>query len=251
MGGSAAPMRNLRITVAYDGTDFSGWQVQPEQRTIQGEIERALAEVEGEPVKIHGSGRTDAGVHALGQVASFPLNNPIPCLNLRRALNHNLPPAIRILEAEEVDEEFHARYSTVTKTYEYRIYRGEVCPPFERRYVYHLPYPLSEEAMIEAAPHFEGTHDFRSLATREREEKESTVRTIFSSRLEQEDNRLTYRVQGSGFLYNMVRNIVGSLIEIGRGNLPPVEEILAARDRDAAGRTAPAIGLFLHSVEYD
>ena len=244
-------MRNLKITVAYDGTEFSGWQIQPGRRTIQGEIARSLAEIEGEPVQVFGSGRTDAGVHALGQVASFPLRNRIPCNNLRRALNHTLPPAIRVLQAEEVAEDFHARYSAVAKTYEYRIFRGEVCSPFERRYVYHLPYPLDEQAMIDAAPQFEGTRDFRSLATRDGEEKESTVRTIYSSRLQRHDDHLTYRVRGSGFLYNMVRNIVGTLIESGRGALPAVEEILAARDRSAAGRTAPAIGLFLHSVEYD
>lgn len=244
-------MRNLKLTLAYDGTGFSGWQVQPSRRTIQGELEAALMEIEGSAVKAHGSGRTDAGVHALGQTASFRLANPIPCVNLRRALNHTLPPAIRALEVEEVPEDFHARHSAVAKTYEYRIHRGEVCPPFDRRYVYHLPYPLDEETMIRAAPRFEGTRDFRSLATRDGEEKESTVRTVFSSVLRRDDDRLIYRVRGSGFLYNMVRNIVGTLIETGRGNLPPVDEILAAGDRSAAGPTAPPQGLFLESVEYD
>lgn len=245
------PMRNLKLTLAYDGTGFSGWQVQPGQRTIQGEIEAALAKIEGDPVKVHGSGRTDAGVHALGQTASFLLRNPIPAHNLRRALNHSLPPAIRVLAVEEVPQSFHARHSATAKTYEYRIFRGEVCPPFERRYVYHLPYPLNEEAMIGAAPRFEGTLDFRSLATRDGEDKESTVRTIYSSRLQRDGERLVYRVRGSGFLYNMVRNIVGTLIETGRGNLPPIEEILAARDRSAAGPTAPPQGLFLVDVEYE
>jgi len=245
-------MRNLKALIAYEGTDFHGWQVQPGRRTIQGAIEHALATLEGAPVKIHGSGRTDAGVHARGQVASFQLANPVPCPNLKLALNHRLPPAIRILDVGEVPESFHARYSAVAKTYEYRIWRGEICPPFQRRYAYHLPYPLDEAAMIAAAPRFEGERDFRSLATRDGEPKDSTVRTIFSSRMRREDEELVYRVRGSGFLYNMVRNIVGVLIEIGRGARLPedVEPILEARDRRAAGPTAPAPGLFLVDVEY-
>ena len=245
-------MRNLKITVTYEGTDFHGWQVQPDQRTIQGEIEAALAAIEGRPVKVHGSGRTDAGVHALGQVASFHLENRIPCQNLQLALNHRLPPAIRVLGVEEAPESFHARYSATAKTYEYRIWRGQVCPPFLRRYVWRLPYPLDEAAMIEAAPLFEGERDFRSLATHDGEGRESTVRTVCSSRLTREGEQLIYRVRGSGFLYNMVRNIVGTLLEVGRGNLRPadIEPILEARNRAAAGPTAPAVGLFLVSVEY-
>jgi tRNA pseudouridine38-40 synthase len=245
-------MRNLKAVIAYEGTDFHGWQVQPARRTIQGTIENALATLEGQPVKVHGSGRTDAGVHARGQVASFRLANPMPCANLQIALNHRLPPAIRILDVAEVPESFHARYSAVAKTYEYRIWRGEICPPFNRRCVYHLPYPLDEAAMAAAAPRFSGERDFRSLATRDGEEKESTVRTIFESSLERAGDELVYRVRGSGFLYNMVRNIVGVLIEIGRGNWGPDEvgRILAAKDRRAAGPTAPAPGLFLVDVEY-
>ncbi|MCB1021243.1 MAG: tRNA pseudouridine(38-40) synthase TruA [Bryobacterales bacterium] len=245
-------MRNIKTVIAYEGTDFHGWQVQPGRRTIQGEIEGALALIEGAAVKVHGSGRTDAGVHARGQAASFRISNPIPVENLRLALNHRLPPAIRILDASEAPEDFHARYSATAKTYEYRIYRGEICSPFLRRTVFHLPYPLDEEAMFAAAPRFEGERDFRSLATNDGERKDSTVRTIFSSRLAREGEELVYRVRGSGFLYNMVRNIVGVLIEIGRGSWGPedVERILAARDRRAAGPTAPAPGLFLLDVEY-
>jgi tRNA pseudouridine38-40 synthase len=246
-------MRNLKAILAYEGTDFHGWQVQPGRRTIQGEIERVLAELEGAPVKVHGSGRTDAGVHARGQAASFRLENPIPCHNLRLTLNHRLHPAIRILAVDEVPEDFHARHSATAKTYEYRIWRGEICPPFVRRIVYHLPYPLNEAEMAAAAPRFEGERDFRSLATNDGEVQESTVRTIFSSRLTREGDELVYRVRGSGFLYNMVRNIVGVLIEIGRGNwrASDVDRILEARDRRAAGPTAPAPGLFLAEVEYD
>jgi tRNA pseudouridine38-40 synthase len=245
-------MRNLKLTLCYEGSDFAGWQVQPHQRTVQAEIEKALLEIEGKPVRVHGSGRTDAGVHALGQVASLELENRIPLKNLQKALNCLLPPAIRILDIAEVGPEFHARHSALAKTYEYRWWREDVCPPFERRYVWRHPYPLDEAAMSEAAPLFEGEHDFRSLATHNGTDLLSTVRTIYSSRLERIGPRLIYRVRGSGFLYNMVRNIVGTLLEVGRGNIQAhsIPAILEARDRVAAGPTAPAVGLFLVSVEY-
>lgn len=246
-------MRNLKIVIAYDGCDFAGWQVQPRQRTIQSEIEAALMSIEGAPVKIQGSGRTDAGVHARGQVASFELDNPIPESNLKRALNRLLPPAIRVLSASEAPAGFHARHHATAKTYEYVIWREEVCPPFERRCAWHHPYPLDEQAMVEAAGRFKGRRDFSSVATRSARHLESAVREVFSSTLERQGPRLIYRVRGSGFLYNMVRNIVGTLIEVGRGNLPVdgVEQVLASVDRRQAGPTAPAVGLFLESVEYD
>ena len=245
-------MRNLKLTIAYEGTGFAGWQVQPNQRTIQSEIEAALEKVEERPVKIQGSGRTDAGVHALGQVASVELGNRIPLEKLPFAINYRLPPAIRVLRVEEVPAGFHARYDAVAKTYEYRIWRDDICPPFIRRYVWHLPYPLDEEGMIAVAPLFEGEQDFRSLATNGGQPMESTVRTIFSSRLEREGEQLTYRVRGSGFLYNMVRNIVGTMLEVGRGNarVDDIPRILEARDRRQAGPTAPSVGLFLVNVEY-
>ena len=251
-------MRTLRITVAYDGTDFSGWQAQPAQPTIQGTIEQALREIEGMPVKIEGSGRTDAGVHALGQVASFGLANPIPSENLRKALNRLVQPAIRVISVDEVSSDFHARHSAVAKTYEYRIQRAETCPPFEHRYTYWHPFALDEAAMTAAAPLFEGEHDFRSLASNDRAAQQagavrSTVRTIFSSRLNRDGDLLVYRVRGSGFLYHMVRNIVGTLLEVGRDNLSAAEipAILDARDRAAAGPMVPASGLFLVDVEYE
>lgn len=245
-------MRNLKLTLCYEGADFAGWQVQPGRRTIQNEIEAALGEIEGRAVRIEGSGRTDAGVHALGQVASFRLENRIPLKNLQKALNCRLPPSIRVLSVEEVAADFHARHSAIAKTYEYRWWRDEVCPPFERRYVCNHPYPLDEEAMIRAAPLFEGERDFRSLATNNGGDQLSTIRTIYSSKLERVGPRLIYRVRGSGFLYNMVRNIAGTLLEVGRGNLAldDIDTILAARDRATAGPTAPAAGLFLVSVEY-
>lgn len=248
----AAGMRNLKLTISYDGGDFHGWQVQPNRRTVQGEVEAALSVIEESPVKIHGSGRTDAGVHALGQVASVELANRIPLEKLPFAVNYRLPPAIRVLSAEEVPPDFHARHSAIAKTYEYRLWRGQICPPFIRRYVWHMPYPLDEEAMRRAAPLFEGERDFRSLVTNGGQSMECTVRTIFSSTLQREGDQLTYRVRGSGFLYNMVRNIVGTILQVGRGNnsVDDIERILEARDRSLAGPTAPAVGLFLVSVEY-
>jgi len=245
-------MRNFRVKVAYDGSEFCGWQVQPDQPTIQGALESVLAGIEGQPVAVAGSGRTDAGVHALGQVATFPLANPIPVENLQKAMNRLLPDAIRIVEVAEAASGFHARYSAKAKLYEYRIWREEICPPALSRYVYPHPYPLDEAAMRQAAPEFEGTHDFRSLAAGNAEGKESTIRTIFSSTLERQGSLLVYRVRGSGFLHHMVRNIVGVLLEVGRGVRAPggVAAILASRERSAAGSTAPARGLFLVEVEY-
>jgi tRNA pseudouridine38-40 synthase len=246
-------MRNLKITLAYDGTDFCGWQVQPGRQTIQGLLEAALAEIEGSAVKVHGSGRTDAGVHALAQVASFHLANPIPAENLRKAMNRLLPEAVRVLLVEEAAADFHARYSARAKTYEYRIWREEICPPVVSRYVFPFPYPLDEERMRQAAPRLCGTRDFRSLTANGGEAVESTVRTVFSSTLARQGEQLIYRVRGSGFLHHMVRNAVGTLLEVGRGNLAPedMDRILEARDRSAAGATAPARGLFLVEVEYE
>jgi len=245
-------MRRFKATLAYDGGGFCGWQIQPRQPTVQGVLQEALAEIEGGPVAVQGSGRTDAGVHALAQVASFDLRNPIPAANLQKAINRLLPEAVRVLSVEEAPAGFHARHAATAKTYEYRIWRGELCPPFLCRYVWPFPYPLDEAAMMEAAPAFEGAHDFRSLAASGGQELESTVRTVFCSRLERASEQLVYRVRGTGFLYRMVRNIVGTLVEVGRSNLKPAEvaEILAARRRSAAGPTVPARGLFLVHVEY-
>lgn len=246
-------MRNLKITLAYDGTDFCGWQIQPNLPTIQGLLEQILAGIEGSPVKVHGSGRTDAGVHALAQVASFHLSNPIPTENLRKAMNRLLPETVRVLQVEEAAAEFHARYSARAKTYEYRIWREEICPPPLSRFVFPFPYPLDEGRMQQAAPRLCGTRDFRSLAANGGEPVESTVRTVFSATLERDGGQLTFRVRGNGFLHHMVRNAVGTLLEVGRGNLTPpdIDRLLDAKNRSAAGPTAPARGLFLVSVEYE
>lgn len=247
-------MRRIKILVSYDGTDYHGWQVQPGLPTIQGVLEDVISGIEGRAVQVAGSGRTDAGVHALGQVAAFSIDNPIPVDNLRRAMNRLLPRDIRVLQVEEAALDFHPRFQAKRKTYEYRIFRGEVCSPFERRYVYHHPYPLATEEMIAVAPLLEGEHDFAAFAASdERDELElSKVRTIFCSRLTLEGDRLTYRVTGSGFLKHMVRNIVGVLLEVGKGNVDR-ESFLARLEPGCpipAGPAAPARGLLLASVEY-
>jgi len=240
-------MRRIRIQLAYDGGPFHGWQVQPGLPTIQGLLEEIVSAMEGKPVHVAGSGRTDAGVHALAQVAAFSIENPIPLLNLRRAVNRLLPPAIRVLSTQEVHPDFHPRFDAVSKTYEYRIVRTEVCSPFEWPYVYHHPYPLDEERMAGFARLFEGEHDFSAFATSDARDSngKSRVRTVFSSVLERGEGRLVYRVRGSGFLKHMVRNIVGTLIAAGRGNLPDVTVLPERR-----GDRAPAKGLFLLGVEY-
>lgn len=256
----AAPAaRNLLLRLAYDGTDFFGWQMQPDRPTIQGILTEAFAKVTGEAVHLHGAGRTDAGVHACSQAASVLLRAPIPCRNLVLALNDHLPESVRVLSAQEVPPEFHARRSARSKTYRYRIFRGKICPPWLARYVFPVPYPLDEGAMILAARGFEGTQDFCSVASTDAASRaaqsaaeKSTVRTLFSSTLQREGEELVYAVEGSGFLHHMVRNIVGTLIEVGRGNIAAdgIAAILAARDRSAAGPTAPARGLHLVCVRY-
>jgi tRNA pseudouridine38-40 synthase len=240
-------MRRIKITLAYDGGGFHGWQVQPGLPTVQGALENILAGIEGARVEVAGSGRTDAGVHALAQVAAFTLENPIPPANLRRAINRLLPPAIRVLTAEEVEPEFHPRFQAVAKTYEYRIFRGEVCSPFEWRYCHHYPYPLDEDKMVRLAAAFEGEHDFTAFAASDPSDAlgRSKVRRVFSSALARQGDRLVFRIRGSGFLKHMVRNIAGTLIEAGKGNVEPVDMLPAV-----SGPTASAKGLFLISVEY-
>jgi tRNA pseudouridine38-40 synthase len=237
--------RTFRLTIAYDGADYAGWQVQPGQVTIQSEIERALWQATKEKVTIHGSGRTDAGVHALGQVASFRTTNPIPPENLQRAVNRLLPPAIRIVAAEEAPAGFHARFSA----------RGKrICPPHLARYVYPHPFPLDVPAMIAAAPLFSGEHDFSSFSAADAKDAlgHSKVRRIWVSEMAEEGPLLLYRVEGSGFLKHMVRNLVGTLIEVGRGNLSAagVRGLLATPQRARAGNTVPGQGLYLVRVDY-
>ena len=247
-------MRRLRFQVAYDGTDFHGWQVQPGLPTIQGTLEEVIGGMEGKPVDVIGSGRTDAGVHAWAQVAAVTIENPIPVDNFRRAVNRLLPRSIRINAVSETALDFHPRFDALRKQYEYRIFREEVCPPFERHYVYHHPYPLNERAMMDLAPLLEGEHDFTAFAAADQSDAatRSRVRRIFHSSLTQQGNLLVYRVTGSGFLKHMVRNIVGVLLEVGKGNFGS-SDVLARLQPGCgirSGPAAPASGLFLVSVEY-
>jgi tRNA pseudouridine38-40 synthase len=255
-------VRNLKLILSYDGAEYAGWQVQPGRTTIQGVLASAIGRLSGENVLPQGSGRTDAGVHAMAQVASFVTGSAIPVENWGRALNDILPASIRVLEVSEAAPEFHARKSAQAKTYRYRIYRGAVCPPFLARYVWHYPYPLEEAAMIAAAGVVEGEHDFTSFAAVDPERAErmaenenshtTNVRTIFSSAWTRQGDELIYSVRGSGFLHHMVRNLVGTFLLMGKGtvSLDGLRGILAARERTAAGPTAPASGLYLVSVEY-
>ena len=249
--------RNLKLTIAYDGHDFAGWQVQPDRATIQGTLVSVFEHLTGEKVLPQGSGRTDAGVHALAQTASVVIHSPIPAANLLRALNDLLPPSIRVRAVEEVPPDFHARKSAVAKTYQYRIFRGEICPPFLARYVYHHPYPLDEDHMMAAAHIVEGEHDFTSFAAVDAErgrpgEEVNNVRTIYRSTWQRQGDELQYIVRGNGFLHHMVRNLVGTFLMVGKGSLKmeDVRRILDLRDRSAAAATAPASGLFLVNVEY-
>jgi tRNA pseudouridine38-40 synthase len=268
-------MRNFRLVLSYDGSEFSGWQVQPDAATVQGTLASAIGRITGEKVLPQGSGRTDAGVHALAQVATFVTESGVPTANFVRALNDILPAAIRVLEVTEAPADFHARHSARAKTYRYRIFRDSICPPFLARYVWHFPYGLDEDAMAKAAGLVVGEHDFTSFAAVDpdrgraheevsRENVRETVRQkmpknepenlrrIFSSTWERRREEFVYTVRGSGFLHHMVRNLVGTFILVGKGTLQIAEvtRILEAKNRSAAGATAPASGLFLVSVEY-
>jgi tRNA pseudouridine38-40 synthase len=261
-----ATMSFWKIVLSYDGSAFHGWQVQPGRPTVQGTLATALEKMTGERVLPQGSGRTDAGVHALAQVASFALVAEIPAENLLRALNRSLPQSVRVLRVEEVGEGFHARHSAVRKSYEYRIFErkadglDQICSPFVAPYVWDCRWVVDVDAMQRAAGMLCGTHDFTSFGASDPElgvrevgvAGPNPVKTIFASEVRREEGLLRYRVTGSGFLHHMVRNIAGTLVEVGRGSLgaEAMAGILAARDRAAAGPTAPAQGLFLVGVAY-
>jgi tRNA pseudouridine38-40 synthase len=245
-------VRTLKITLAYDGTRFVGWQRQAEGESIQGLLEAALARFEGAPVTAHGAGRTDAGVHALGQVASTRVTFLHDSHTLTRALNAHLPPDVRVVSVDEVDESFHARFSARAKTYRYQIRNTPVADPFDRAFVWHLPEPLAQGAMAEAAAMLVGTHDFGAFRSAGSEAANS-VRTVWRSEWRSNGGLLTYEVSGDGFLRHMVRAVVGTLVEIGRGWRQPVEiaALVSGATRAEAGATAPPHGLFLVSVDYD
>jgi tRNA pseudouridine38-40 synthase len=245
-------MRTLKLTIAYDGTRFVGWQRQAEGESIQGLLEEALARFEGGPVTVHGAGRTDAGVHAVGQVASVRVTCGHDAATLTRALNAQLPDEIRVLSVEEADAGFHARFSARSKTYRYVIRNAPIATPFERAYVWHVPGRLNIEAMRDAAAMVVGTHDFaafQSVGT----ETPGSVRTIVRSEVREiEPSLLAYEVTGDGFLRYMVRALTGTLVEIGRGWREPscISDLLAGGRRADAGATAPPHGLFLVAVDY-
>jgi tRNA pseudouridine38-40 synthase len=251
-------MRNIKLTLAYDGAKFHGWQMQPGVATIQGSVTDAVRKITQEPVTIHGASRTDAGVHALGQVASFKTKSALMAEELQRALNALLPPAIRVVAAEEMGSDFHARWQAIEKTYHYRIFRGRVVSPFEYQRVLHYPYPLNEEAMVAAAKCFEGEHDFTSFTassgSEEADKDRSPVRMICRSELERraEQQEIIYVVTGRSFLRYMVRKIVGTLLEVGRGKLraEDIPGLFELRDRSRSGPTAPPEGLYLVNLKY-
>ena len=244
-------MRNLKLTLAYDGTNFHGWQVQPQLRTVQGELEAAFGKLFNHDVAVTGSGRTDAGVHAHGQVANIETERTMDAEAVLRGANALLPDEIRILSVEEVSAEFHARRSARSKTYRYRIWRLPIVSPFEVRYVYAFRYPLDESTVDRGTSCFIGTHDFTSFCATSTEIEDRT-RTIYEARWTRYEKEWIFEIRGNGFLQYMVRTIIGTLLEIGQGriSLEQLPVIFEARDRRAAGPTAPASGLHLIRVEY-
>jgi tRNA pseudouridine38-40 synthase len=252
-------MRHFKLTIAYDGTDFHGWQIQASKPTIQGEIVNVLRRITQESIVLHGAGRTDAGVHALGQVGSFRTQAALSAGEFQRALNALLPPTIRIVNAEEVGPDFHARWSARGKIYRYRLYRGKVVPPMLWRYVLHYPFPLDEDAMRAAAARFVGTRDFASFAastgSEEDDKERSTEREIYSAELVRsaDNEELIFTVRGRSFLRYMVRKMMGTLLDVGRGKLKPedIDMLYELRDRSKSGPTVPPQGLCMVEVEHE
>ncbi len=267
-------MHNIKLTVAYDGTDYHGWQIQPGQPTVQGLLTDVLQQLTQERLNLQGAGRTDAGVHAWGQVVNFKTHSELAPEELQRGCNALLPPSIRVREAEEVGPDFHARWMARAKTYTYSIYRGSVVPPFRWRYILRAPQELDFAAMAEAARYFEGEHDFTSFSastgSEEEDRNQTMIRCVFRSELIDQGASSTaapegsgcdqqrwpeewvYVVRGSSFLRYMVRKIVGTLIQVGGGRLlaGEIPHLLGKRDRACSGPTAPPQGLCLQSVEY-
>ena len=246
-------MRNIKLTIEYDGKDFNGWQKQPNKLNVQGEIERAIETVTGEKVNLIGSGRTDAGVSALGQVANFKIeNNRLPIEKMAYAINSQLKKSIRVKKAEEVEERFHSRYTCKKKTYQYTINNSEQGTAIFRNIQYHFPLKLDENKMNEAVKYLIGKHDFKSFKASGTSSKNS-VRIIYDAKVTRDGDLVKIELTGSGFLYNMVRIISGTLLDVGQGKIEPemVKQILEKKDRALAGKTLPANGLCLMRVDYE
>lgn len=244
-------MKNIRLTIEYDGKDFNGWQKQPNKLNIQGEIERAIEEITGEKVDLIASGRTDAGVHALAQMANFKTNSNLPVEKYPIALNTKLKKSIRIQKAEEVEEDFHSRYHCKQKTYRYVINNSEQGSSIYRNLEYFVPNKLNVEKMQEAVKYFEGEHNFKAFKASGTSSK-SSVRIIYKAKVEKQGDRIIIELTGNGFLYNMVRIIAGTLVDVGLGKIGPdeISEIIENGERSRAGKTLPPQGLYLIKVEY-
>ena len=245
-------MRNIKLTIEYDGKDFNGWQKQPNKLNIQGTIEQAIKNITGEEVELNASGRTDAGVHALGQVANFKTNSQIPIEKFAIAINSRLKKSIIIINAEEVDERFHSRLTCKRKTYRYIINNSIEGSAIYRNLETHIPQKLDINKMEKALKYFEGEHDFKAFKASGTSSKNS-VRTIYKTNIYKENNRIYIELTGNGFLYNMVRIIVGTLVEVGLGKIEPekIQEIIKSKKRENAGKTLPPNGLYLVNVEYN
>lgn len=244
-------MRNIKLIIEYDGKKFGGWQKQPNKLNIQGEIEKAIEEITGEKIELNASGRTDAGVHSLGQTANFKTNSKIEIEKIPIAINSKLKQSIRIINAEEVDEKFHARYSCKGKKYRYVINNSKYGSAIYRDLEYHMPKKLNIEAMKKAAKYFEGEHDFKGFKASGTSSK-SSVRTIYSAKVQEDGDIIKIELEGNGFLYNMVRIISGTLVDVGLKKIKPEEipQIIESKDRTRAGKTLPAQGLYLVEVYY-
>lgn len=244
-------MRNIKLIIEYDGKKFGGWQKQPNKLNIQGEIEKAIEEITGEAVELNASGRTDAGVHSLGQTANFKTNSEIDISKMAIAINSKLKQSIRIIKAEEVDEKFHARYSCKGKKYKYVINNSKYGSAIYRDLEYHMPIKLNVEAMQKGIKYFEGEHDFKGFKASGTSSK-SSVRTIYSAKVIEDGERIIVEIEGNGFLYNMVRIISGTIVDVGLGKIKPEEipEIIESKDRTRAGKTLPPQGLYLVEVYY-
>lgn len=244
-------MRNIKLIIEYDGKKFGGWQKQSNKLNIQGEIEKAIGEITGEKIELNASGRTDAGVHSLGQTANFKTNSTIDISKIPVAINSKLKQSIRIIKAEEVDERFHARYSCTGKKYRYIINNSKYGSAIYRDLEYYMPIKLNVEDMKESIKYFEGEHDFKGFKASGTSSK-SSVRTIYSAKVIEDGERIIIELEGNGFLYNMVRIISGTIVDVGLGKIKPEEipEIIESKDRTRAGKTLPPQGLYLVEVYY-